>query len=185
METKTSFSLQYWHRISRKEIIIFCVLFCAAFALDQYVKFLMLGGFEWESEALSIGGRALVYNKGVAFSMLSFLEEYLKYIQIVFLLALMIGSMLSDFFTRHFIPLSVLIGAGFSNIVDRFVHGGVVDYVYWHYWFDFAIFNLADVLIDISVGVMIIQMIWGRKNTRNDESKPILKTLKTNSHCCG
>ena len=51
-----------------------------------------------------------------------------------------------------------------SNIIDRFVYEGVVDYVYWHYWFDFAIFNLADVLIDCSVVIIILQMLKGEKS---------------------
>ena len=40
----------------------------------------------------------------------------------------------------------------------------VVDYVYWHYWFDFAIFNLADVLIDVAVVIIIWQMLRERKS---------------------
>ncbi|WP_416863199.1 signal peptidase II, partial [Helicobacter ganmani] len=53
-------------------------------------------------------------------------------------------------------------------IIDRFVYEGVVDYVYWHYWFDFAIFNLADVLIDISVVLMIYQMLQEKRNGGHD-----------------
>jgi signal peptidase II len=31
------------------------------------------------------------------------------------------------------------------------MHGGVVDYIFWHYGFEFAVFNLADVAIDCSI----------------------------------
>ena len=44
-----------------------------------------------------------------------------------------------------------MLGGAFSNIYDRFVHGGVVDMVFWHCGFDFAVFNFADVMIDIAV----------------------------------
>lgn len=183
--SQKTFSLAHWRAISRGQILIFFALLAGALVLDQYVKQLMLGGFAWDSEALTIGGRALVYNRGVAFSMLSFLEESLKYLQIFFLIALVAGSMLSDFFARHFVPLGVLVGSGFSNILDRFIHGGVVDYVYWHYYFDFAIFNLADVLIDVSVALMVLQMLrTKRDSTKSDDSKPVLKSVKTR-HCCG
>ena len=164
-------TLAYVGAIKRAQILWFVGLGIAALALDQWVKLIMLGGFGWESEALTIGGRALVYNTGVAFSMFAFLEEYLKYIQILFLTLLLLGAVCSDFFIKHYIPLGVLLGSGVSNILDRFVHGGVVDYVYWHYWFDFAIFNLADVLIDISVVMMIWQMFRGRREEKQEGAK--------------
>jgi signal peptidase II len=49
------------------------------------------------------------------------------------------------------LPTGILIGAGLSNVYDRFNHGGVVDYIYWHCGFNFAIFNFADVMIDLAV----------------------------------
>ncbi|TLD82195.1 lipoprotein signal peptidase [Helicobacter sp. MIT 05-5293] len=163
--------LEHCQNLSIKHGIVFVILCLTALVLDQYVKVIMLRGFMWDSEALTIGGYALVYNKGVAFSMFSFLEHYLKYIQIIFLFALLIGAMCSDFFIKHYMPLGILIGAGFSNVLDRFIHEGVVDYVYWHYWFDFAIFNLADVMIDISVVWILWQMIAQKtSNLHNKES---------------
>ena len=149
-----------------KHWVVFGILFVMALVLDQWVKVIMVEGFEWDSEILSIGGRALVYNKGVAFSMFSFLEHYLKYIQIGFLLILVVGAMCSDFFIKHYIPLGILIGSGVSNILDRFTYGGVVDYVYWHYGFDFAIFNLADVMIDVSVVWIIWEILREKHRTR-------------------
>ncbi|MCX2716671.1 signal peptidase II [Helicobacter sp. MIT 21-1697] len=157
------FSFTHLRQITTRQMCIFIALFALSILLDQWVKLIMLEGFVWENEAITIGGRALVYNKGVAFSMFSFLEEYLKYIQILFLFLLLLGALWSDFFVKHYVPLGILIGAGLSNIIDRFMYGGVVDYVYWHYWFDFAIFNLADVLIDISVALMILQMLREKK----------------------
>lgn len=159
------FSFAHIKQITKKQLSIFITLFILSIVLDQWVKFIMLEGFVWESEALTIGGNALVYNKGVAFSMFSFLDEYLKYIQILFLLALLLGALWSDFFIKHYAALGILMGAGLSNVIDRFIYSGVVDYVYWHYWFDFAIFNLADVLIDISVAIMIFQMIREKKES--------------------
>lgn len=92
--------------------------------------------------------------------MFAFLEGNLKYIQIALLSA---GSIYLYFnkevFQRYYIPIALLGAGGISNIFDRFIHVGVVDYVYWHCWFDFAIFNLADVLIDIAV-VLILIMSW-------------------------
>lgn len=61
-----------------------------------------------------------------------------------------------DLRVKFIYPLSLILAAGSSNILDRFIHIGVVDYVYWHCGFDFAIFNLADVVIDIA----IVWILW-------------------------
>lgn len=136
-----------------KKTIVSFVVFAILFSLDQYVKWLFVGGFEAKGECISL---ILAYNYGVAFSMFSFLEENLKYIQIVMMLSGVIYLTINkDLFNSYYIPASMLLAGGISNIYDRFIHGGVVDYVYWHCGFDFAIFNLADVLIDIAVALIL------------------------------
>ena len=92
----------------------------------------------------------LIFNYGVAFSMLSFLEEYLKWLQLV-LITGVLAYVISLKKLCYMIPAGILIGAGLSNVYDRFVHGGVVDYIFWHCGFNFAIFNFADVMIDLAV----------------------------------
>ncbi|PAF48746.1 signal peptidase II [Helicobacter sp. 12S02232-10] len=144
----------------KKSFLIFGFGFILVFALDQWIKYLILGGLRWESEALSI---ILVFNRGVAFSMLSFLGDWLKYLQI-FLVVLM-GFLLirqREFFIRNDYVFGIIFGAGFSNILDRFIHGGVVDYIYWHYGFEFAVFNFADAMIDVGVGILILKMLLSK-----------------------
>ncbi|MEA3288619.1 MAG: signal peptidase II [Campylobacterota bacterium] len=136
-----------------RKAIIFLVSFTTLFIVDQYIKDLFVNGFEARGECISL---VLAYNYGVAFSMFSFLEGNLKYIQI----AIMLGGLIyliknKEVFARYYLPASLIVAGGVSNIYDRFIHGGVVDYVYWHCKFDFAIFNLADVLIDIGVVVLL------------------------------
>jgi len=117
------------------------------FIVDQNIKALFIDGFRYYTDYIDL---ILVYNKGVAFSMLSFLDEWLKYIQLV-IIAGLLGYI---FYIKEYcyaFPAGLLLGGAFSNIYDRFIHGGVVDMVYWHYGFDFAVFNFADVVIDIAV----------------------------------
>ena len=69
---------------------------------------------------------------------------------------------------EHALGAGIILGAGSSNLLDRFVHGGVVDYVYWHKWFEFAIFNLADVMIDVGVVLILWQSFAaGQKGAKN------------------
>ena len=97
----------------------------------------------------------LVFNYGVAFSMFAFLEENLKWIQLLLIFAAALYVLKLQKFC-YAIPAGILVGAGFSNVYDRFIHGGVVDYVYWHCGFNFAIFNFADVMIDVAVAWILL-----------------------------
>jgi signal peptidase II len=149
-----------------KKLYISLGLFIILFALDQYIKSLFVNGFELKGECISL---ILAYNYGVAFSMFAFLQEYLKFIQIAIMLGGIIYLLLNkDVFSLYYIPVSLLLAGGISNIYDRFIHGGVVDYVYWHCGFDFAIFNLADVLIDIAVVLIIIISYRNDKKTTKE-----------------
>lgn len=125
------------------------------FVIDQNIKALFLEDFRWHGECFSL---ILTLNKGVAFSMFAFLGEYLKYIQTA-LLSVVALYLLFDTETlkKYSIPIGILLGAGVGNIYDRFVHGGVVDYFYWHCGFEFAVFNFADVCIDLAI-VLILYM---------------------------
>jgi len=97
----------------------------------------------------------LVFNYGVAFSMLSFLDEYLKWIQLLLISGVLVYVIRLKQLC-YMMPSGILIGAGLSNVYDRFVHGGVVDYLFWHCGFNFAIFNFADVMIDVAVLWLIL-----------------------------
>ncbi|HBR70765.1 TPA: signal peptidase II [Candidatus Dependentiae bacterium] len=55
--------------------------------------------------------------------------------------------------------LLIIVG-GLSNVIDRFFYGGVIDFILFSwgnlYW---PLFNIADILIDIGVLILIIQML--------------------------
>jgi len=133
----------------------FVFAFLLALIVDQIVKILIVGGLRWNSECISI---VYVLNDGVAFSMFAFLKEYLKYFQIVVILGMLVYLYRENYFTIYSIEIGMIFGSGISNLIDRFTRGGVVDYVYWHCWFDFAIFNLADILIDVGIVSLILRV---------------------------
>ncbi|MDA3043316.1 MULTISPECIES: signal peptidase II [unclassified Campylobacter] len=138
-----------------RKFIKFVLIFTLVLALDQFIKFIFLNGFSWEGEYFSL---ILTFNRGVAFSMLAFLGESLKFIQLglIALLAWYVFSQ-KELFNAHWLPFGILLGGGVSNVLDRFIHGGVVDYVAWHKWFEFAVFNFADVMIDLAIVIFLWQ----------------------------
>ncbi|RVY94772.1 lipoprotein signal peptidase [Helicobacter pylori] len=149
-------------KTTQQSLLVFIGVFFLIFGVDQAIKYAILEGFRYESLVIDI---VLVFNKGVAFSLLSFLEGGLKYLQILLILGLFIFLMRQiELFKNHAIEFGMVFGAGVSNVLDRFVHGGVVDYVYYHYGFDFAIFNFADVMIDVGVGVLLLRQFFLSKN---------------------
>ena len=140
-------------RLRLGAILFFTLL--GIFIIDQNIKMLFVDGFRYYTECIDL---ILVYNRGVAFSMLSFLDEWLKYIQLV----MVMGVLGYIFYLKklcYAFPAGLLLGGAFSNIYDRFIHGGVVDMVYWHCGFNFAVFNFADVMIDVAV-IWLLILNW-------------------------
>jgi len=137
----------------RKFVIFFSAL-VGVFLIDQGLKELFLGGYDWQSKCISL---ELHINKGVAFSMLAFLGENLKWLQLS-LIALLAYLAIGEGWLKKY-PLSVglLAGGAIGNLYDRFTRDGVVDFVYWHCGFDFAVFNFADVMIDLGIVLILLQ----------------------------
>ncbi len=153
-------------RTDLKSWLVFLLALSGIYIVDQSIKEIFLAGWRWGSECISL---SLVYNRGVAFSMFAFLGPYLKWIQIA-LLAAVLGYIIHGKHMKEYaLPLGILFGAAISNIADRFMHGGVVDYVHWHCGFDFAVFNFADVMIDFAVVWMVADHLFFRKDLRKNQ----------------
>ena len=135
--------------------IKFFSVFFLVIVVDQAIKYLFTHGFGAEGSCISL---VLAYNKGVAFSMFAFLKEYLKYIQVALVVVAIIYLLVKkELLQKYTIAIALVLAGGVSNIADRFFREGVVDYVYWHCGFNFAIFNFADVMIDLGVLLIILK----------------------------
>jgi len=138
----------------RNKLKVSFLIFISIFIIDQIVKY-CFANFDWNVDGPIISLH-LVFNKGVAFSMFAFLDEYLKYVQLL-IVVVALGYLYKnpEVFKQYNIAIALLLAGGLSNILDRFTYGGVVDYFYWHYGFEFAIFNFADVIIDLGVVLIL------------------------------
>jgi len=151
-----------------REFFIFLLLVIATFIIDQNIKSIFVEGYYRAGECIDL---VLHYNKGVAFSMLTFLGPYLKWIQASFIVAILLFVFQEGYIKRYAFPIGLLIGGALGNVYDRFVHGGVVDYVAWHCGFDFAVFNFADVAIDLAIVWILIMLYFFPKKSEKNESK--------------
>jgi signal peptidase II len=153
-----------------KKLKIAISIFIIVFIIDQVVKF-GFSNLSWDVDGPYMSLK-LAYNYGVAFSMFSFLEHYLKFIQLgIVLIATVYLYKNKNVFEEYYLPIALLYAGGLSNILDRFTYGGVVDYFYWHYLFEFAIFNIADVIIDLGVVIIIYKQI--RESSEEKKQKEI------------
>ncbi|MFW2555079.1 signal peptidase II [Aliarcobacter butzleri] len=153
----------------RRELKLATTIFVVVFIIDQIVKF-GFANLAWDVDGPYMSLK-LAYNYGVAFSMFSFLDQNLKYIQLVIvILATLYLLKNRDVFKEYYLPIALLYAGGLSNILDRFTYGAVVDYFYWHYGFEFAIFNFADVIIDLAVVIIIYKQLKQSKKDKEIKS---------------
>ncbi len=136
---------------------IFLLTAIGTFIIDQNIKMLFVEGYYRAGSCIDL---SLHYNKGVAFSMFAFVGPYLKWIQALFIAGILYYVLKEGYLKRYAFPVGLLIGGALGNVYDRFVHGGVVDYVAWHCGFNFAVFNYADVAIDVAVAWIIVMVYF-------------------------
>ena len=64
--------------------------------------------------------------------------------------------------------MSLILAGGFGNLIDRIFRGYVIDFLdFIIFGYDFPVFNIADMLIVISVGIMIITY-WRSRNENTE-----------------
>jgi signal peptidase II len=139
-----------------RAFFVFLLVAIGTFIIDQNIKLLFVEGYYRAGECIDL---ELHYNKGVAFSMLSFIGPYLKWIQSLLIIGILYYVLKEGYLKRYAFPVGLLIGGALGNVYDRFVHDGVVDYIAWHCGFNFAVFNYADVAIDLAV-VWILALVY-------------------------
>ena len=115
------------------------------------------------------------YNKGIAFSIFNSDSALINYI-ILFIIILVIAFITRLFLTQfnklkknEVIAYSLIIGGAVGNMIDRIMHGYVLDFIFIHYnnFYFPAIFNLADA--SISLGVFFLLLAYLKEEKVNDK----------------
>jgi len=135
-------------------ITIFLLVTIGTIIIDQNIKMLFVdGGYYLKGSCIDL---ELHYNRGVAFSMFAFLGDNLKWIQSILIMGIIGFVFYEGYLKKYAFPIGLIVGGAISNLYDRFIHQGVVDYVAWHCGFNFAVFNYADVMIDLGVAIILL-----------------------------
>ena len=148
--------------LSKNFYISFSIVFLIYF-LDRLSKIYViqldknnLGSDIFNSAYLNI---VLIWNKGIAFGLLSFSEPYLynivSLIILITIFILIVMSLKSDGFKKY--SLLLIVGGAVGNLHDRIFFNAVPDFIDFHvgnfHWF---VFNIADIFISLGVIFMIL-----------------------------
>ena len=112
----------------------------------------------------------LAYNYGAAFSFLADAGGWQKWffsglalVMSLFLMVYLIKAPRKA--TLLSFGLALVLGGAVGNLIDRLLHGHVIDFIHVHYadvW-HYPIFNIADMGISIGVALIVIDMLFLEK----------------------
>ncbi|MES1162013.1 MAG: signal peptidase II [Rhizobacter sp.] len=137
--------------------------------LDQFTKTLILGSFQLNDShtVTSFFNVVRVHNSGAAFSFLAGASGWQRwfFVGLGAVAALFIVWMLRSHAGQRLFSwaLALILGGALGNVIDRLMHGYVVDFIQVHYqtWY-FPSFNVADSAITVGAIALIIDSIRSR-----------------------
>jgi signal peptidase II len=145
--------------------------------LDQVTKQVALQTMEYGARipVTAFFDLVLVFNRGAAFS---FLADHSGWQRWFFTgLAVIICGWLTVLLHQHrnerLLPtaFALIIGGAIGNVVDRLMHGAVVDFLYFHAGrYGWPAFNFADAAITVGVALMLWAQFRGSR--QHNHPKP-------------
>ena len=174
-------------------MLVWLLIIAAVIILDQVSKIIMMNIIPADEPIIVIKGffrLSQVKNTGAAFGMLG--GENQRWI---FIVASVIGIGALLFYLWKYRPkskwacaaLSMIIGGGIGNMIDRCFRVGDVGGEQRHYVFDFIdfygiwpyVFNVADSFVCIGAGILMVWCICSFiKELGNDKSKKLADTME-------
>lgn len=140
--------------------MMFWLIFFSTVAIDQLTKWWAVRSCAEERAVTAWFSCELSYNRGVSWSLLHG-DDSLTFMAVSALIVCVI-----IFFAHYTYQLyksgesllgpALILGGAIGNMIDRCVHGGVVDFIYLHYgtW-SWPIFNIADIAICLGVFLLV------------------------------
>ena len=161
-------------KINFKKIFLNFITILIIFLTDRISKLYILKIAELENKVdiyiTSYLNLYLIWNKGIAFGMLSFSESFIYNIVSVIIVA--ITSVILVMIIKNEGPkkyyLLLVFGGSLGNLFDRIYFSAVPDFIDFHinnfHWF---IFNVADIFITIGIVCLILNEIFiNKKNEK-------------------
>ena len=146
-----------------RPLLVFGVTAVAAFALDQVAKALAVAHLDPSVPVPLLGGvlrLTLTHNVGSAFGIIRSGTIPLAASAVVCVVIL--GYVLRGGLARaqgRGVALGLVVGGALGNLLDRVRTGAVVDFIDLRVW---PVFNLADTVITIGVGLLALGLLRRR-----------------------
>ena len=138
--------------------------------LDQMTKWWILTSVMTPPQRIPVTGifdLVLVYNRGVSFGLLGGAPSWATAALIVFALLLSMALCIWMWRADSLLlgtALGFVVGGALGNVIDRFLHGAVVDFLDFHAaGYHWPAFNVADSAITIGVVILIIDSLKSKR----------------------
>lgn len=151
----------------------FYIIAICSLIMDQLTKFLILNKFSGLPQGYSekiIGNffaLTLVRNEGTAFGMKLITSPWPVFASNVFVFGLLTYYIIHKCKEPFFMyGLSLILGGGAGNLIDRFRFRSVVDFLHFSFW---PVFNVADIAITVGVGLIIINLLFYQPSAKKTD----------------
>tara|TARA_B100000795_G_scaffold268290_1_gene254980 strand:- start:991 stop:1491 length:501 start_codon:yes stop_codon:yes gene_type:complete len=164
------------HKINLKKFSLNLIIISVIFFTDRISKVYIINKVELNNTVdiylNSYLNFFLIWNKGIAFGLFSFNEQYIYNIMTFVIATITIVLLIMISKTNGFKKYSLLIvfGGSIGNIFDRIYYSAVPDFIDFHikdfHWF---VFNVADMFITLGIICLIFDEIFinDKKNEKN------------------
>ena len=168
----------------KKQVVKFLVLISfmiSGCSVDLKTKELINTELKEQSVSIIDNYFSLTYveNHAIAFGLFGNLKRHIRMPIIIALplIATLFGFLFIWKIRRNkfrlLLPVFIILGGAYGNILDRMTNGYVTDFLHLHYFFkyNFYVFNVADMLINIGLILILFQYKEFNKLLENVFSK--------------
>ena len=152
------------------------IMLTILFLIDRFSKFFILKlveqGEKLDLYITSYLNLYLIWNKGIAFGLLSFNENMIYNIITVLILIIIFTILIMIIKSKGFVKYSLVIvlAGALGNVFDRIYYSAVPDFIDFHiHEFHWFIFNIADIFVTIGVFCLIYVELFINKEIKNNE----------------
>lgn len=154
--------------------ILSIVCGAALLAVDQLTKYYISSNFDLGYVSDFIPGLidiTYIHNTGAAWGMLSGKTWVLLVITVAVMIGCIVFLVKNKIKSRLLIfAMSLILSGGMGNMIDRvFRNGKVIDFLHFEFWPTFPVFNVADCVIVVGAGLLILYFLLDSIKEYNDK----------------
>lgn len=105
-----------------------------------------------------------VENKGAAFGFLNTMPWLFTILASLFVVGIIVVILkyCNNFNSFYKLSLAIIVAGALGNLIDRFIHGYVVDFIFspLNGIYNFPVFNFADIYLTVMAIILAIYMIF-------------------------